>query len=447
MGLKYEDVAEQVLDMAKRQGRVQAEVFLLDSQELTIEVAQMNMENLKLAHERGVGLRVISDGRPGYAYSSDLSYPALQVLVKKALGNARQAEADPGWELPGPAGSYNFMELYDEETFLVPVEEKIKLAQSMEEAARSYDRRIKVTEKAVYHDAKYRVTIYNSMGLAGNYQGSYCGGYIVVVGQENGDSETGFGLHYSVKYRGIDPQKIGREAGEKAVRMLGAKPIPSGQMPVVLEPYTATNFLGILQAAFSAEAVLKEKSFLKGEEGKQVASSLVTIIDDGTLHERLGSSPFDGEGVPTSRTVLVEEGKLIGYLHNAYTAGKFGVSSTGNCVRSTYKSTPEVGTTNFFIKEGKACRNELVEELPYGLYITDVLGMHTANPVSGDFSIGASGLLIENGEFTRPFKGIAVAGNLKELLADIDAVADDLTFFMGKGAPTLRIKALSISGK
>jgi|GEM_PF-5280044 len=302
MESKNEVLAQQVLDMVKQQGPVLAEVFMLDSQEMTIEVAKMNVENLKLAQERGVGLRVIADSRLGYAYSSDLSLPALKKVVEKALANARETQADPNWVLPGPISSYEPMELYDEETFRVPVEEKIKLAQSMEEAARSYDHRVKFTERAVYVDARYRVTIVNSLGLAGSYQGSYCGGYIIVVGQENDDSQTGFGLQYNLKYRGLDPHKIGREAGEKAVRMLGAKTIPSAQIPVVLEPYTATNFLGILQSVFSAEAVLKGKSFFKGEEGKQVAGSQVTIIDDGTMNGRLGSSHFPYGSCRTRRT-------------------------------------------------------------------------------------------------------------------------------------------------
>ena len=364
----------------------------------------------------------------------------------KSFVNARQVEADPNWELPGPAGSYEKVDIYDQEIFDTPLEEKIELARSMEEAARGFDDRVKITDKAVYHDAGYSVMIYNTLGLAAQYQGSYCGGYAVVVGQENGESENGVALQYSLRYREIDPRKIGRDAGAKAVRMLGAQPVRSAHLPVVLDPYTVTSFLGVLQPAFSAEAALKEKTFLRGKEDQQVAGSIITIIDDGIMAGGLGSSPFDGEGVPCSRTVLVENGRLRNYLHSAYTANKLGVASTGNSVRGSFRNTPEVGTTNFFIKAGKTRRDDLIREVSYGLYITDVLGMHTANPISGDFSIGVSGLLIENGELTRPVKSVAAAGNLQELLADIDGVGDDLTFFLGKGSPTLRVKALSISG-
>ena len=186
---------------------------------------------------------------------------------------------------------------------------------------------------------------------------------------------------------------------------------------------------------------------MAGKEGKKVASPLVRIIDHGALPGQVGSSPFDSEGVPTGETVLVQDGELLGFLHNLYTASKLGVVSTGNAVRSSFKSTPEVGATNFYFDKGTVSREELIGEIKRGLYVTEVMGLHTANPISGDFSLGASGLLIENGELTTPVKGVAIAGNLQGLLLGIDAVADDLTFYVGQGAPTVRVQGLMISGK
>lgn len=442
----YGIIVEQVLEMAGKKGPIQAEVFLLDGQDLTIDVAEQKVENMKVARERGLGLRVISQERPGYAYTSDLSTDALQRVVDKAVNNARETAADPYWGLPERVFPYTSMDLYDEKTFQVPVEEKIILAQGIEEAARSYDPRITITEKAVYHDSNYRLWIYNSYGIRGHYQGSYCGGYAVVAAQDKGESQTGLHMQYRLAYDDLEPQIIGREAGRKSIQLLGAKTIGTARMPVVLDPYPATGFLGALQTAFSADAVLKGKSFLKGKEGKIVASPLLTIIDDGTLEGRLGSSPFDGEGVPASEKHLIKNGVLGGFLHNSYTARKMGVESTGNGVRGSYKTAPDIGTSNFFIRAGQVSRDTLLGDITKGLYITDILGMHTANPISGDFSLGASGLLIEKGRFTTPVKGIAIAGNLKDILLDIDAVADDLTFFVGRGSPTIRLKSLSISG-
>ncbi len=446
MGTGFDSIAEQVLGMAKTKGSLQAEVFLLDSQELTIEVAEKRLENLKLAQERGLGLRIVDNRRLGYAFTADLSPGSLEKVVDSALHNAQMVEQDPFWELPRPCDTYPELVTFDEKTFDAPIENKMELARQMETAARSYDKRVTITEKAVYQDSKYRVLIYNNRGVQVNYRGSYCGGYIVVVGQENGDSQTGFGMQFELFYHNLDPAKIGQEAGRKAIRMLGAQRIPSGVMPVVLDPHSVTSFMGVLQFAFSAEAVLKGKSFLQGLEGQTVASPLLTLVDDGTLDGGLGSSPFDGEGNPTSETMLLQNGKLSGFLHNGYTAKKMGACSTGNGVRNSYKMLPEVGTTNLYIKKGDLDPQEILQDIERGLLITDVMGIHTANPISGDFSIGASGILIENGRLTSPVKGVAVAGNLRNFLQDIDAVGNDLTFFAGKGAPTLRLKSLAVSG-
>ncbi|MDD2432961.1 MAG: TldD/PmbA family protein [Clostridia bacterium] len=440
-------IASQVLDLAKKKGAEIAEIFLLDSQELTIEVAKQEVENLKLAEEQGLGLRVISGNRLGYAYSADLSKESLRKTVEKAVHNSRLVAEDSAWDVAKPGERYAKLDLYDPEISEKHLEEKISLAQELEKAALATDSRVRQVEKAVYQDSVYRVSIFNSLGLEGNYQGSFCGLYGVAIGQEGEDAQTGFSMDFTLQYKELNPIKVGREAGKKAVQMLGGQTMPSAKLPVVLDPYVMVGILGVLQAAFSGEAVLKGTSFLAGKEGEKVASPLVRIIDHGALNGRLGSSPFDSEGTPTGETVLIKDGKLQGFLHNLYTARKTGVTSTGNAVRASYKSTPEVGTTNFYLEQGSVSRQELLGEIKQGLYVTEVMGLHTANSISGDFSLGAAGLLIENGELTSPIKGVALAGNLQDLLMGIDAVADDLTFYVGQGAPTVRIQGLTISGK
>ena len=267
-----------------------------------------------------------------------------------------------------------------------------------------------------------------------------------MVAAEGEDQQTGFGLQYRLKYKDLDPKQVGEEAAEKAVRMLGAKEINTQRATVVLDPYVATNFLGLIAPALSAEAVQKGRSLFAGKVGKSVGSSLLTIIDDGAMEGGVISAPMDGEGVPAGKTVLVDEGELRGYLHNTYTAAKDGVQSTGNGTRGSFKGTPEVGTTNFYIAPGNTPRDQLLSQVDKGLYITEVMGMHTANPISGDFSVGASGLWIENGQFTKPVRGVAIAGNIMDLLNAIDCIGSDMTFFVGKGSPTLRIARMTISG-
>jgi len=446
MSADYTDLARHVLDLACRQGAGQGEVYLIDEEELIIEVVNQQVENLKIAQDRGLGLRVLAGQRPGYAYTSDLSPAALAKVAESAVKNAAYSQADEHWELPKPGVAYPRLELFDAETFSVPLAEKIRLAQNMEEAARAVDPRIKITQKSVYFDSRYSVNIFNTEGIAASYSGSYCGAYIVVVAQDGSDSQSGFEQQLVLKFSELKPEETGEKAGRKAIRMLGAKSIASGRMPVILEPYTASRLLGLLPAVFSGDAVLKGKSFWQGRAGQQVASSLLTIVDDGALPGQLGSAPFDGEGVATGKTVLLEKGILQGFLHNTFTANKLGVKPTGNGVRGSYKGAPEVGITNFYLQNGTASVQEIYRDISKGLLVTELMGLHTANPITGDFSLGASGLLIENGQLTKPIRGILLAGNLQEVLRDVEAVGNDLTLFGNIGSPTIRFGAMSVSG-
>lgn len=442
----YDKLARRVMKTALKAGRLEAEVYLLDSRELSVEVADNKVENLKLAEEKGLGLRIIKDSTLGYAFTSDLSSKALDKVVEKALQNAGETPEDRYWQLTKPGMNYPKLNLYDENTFRISLEEKIELAKAIENAARKYDPRIVITEKAVYHDSQYHLSVFNTLGLAEGYRGSYCGGYAVVVAQDKGESETGFAMQYKPGFKDLFPDVIGREAGEKCIRMLGGKRIASARLPVVFDPYCMTSLMGLLLTPFSADAVIKGKSFFQDRIGKTVASPMLSIIDDGSMKDGLGSSPFDGEGSPTARTVLLDKGILRTFLHNNYTAHRLGAASTGNGVRYSYRSTPEVGLTNFYIEPGPLSHEKIIKDVAKGFYLTDLMGLHTANPISGDFSVGAAGLMIENGELTTPVKGVAVAGNLQEILNDIEAVGCDLTFYASKGAPTIRIKSLSISG-
>ncbi|HWI54368.1 MAG TPA: metallopeptidase TldD-related protein, partial [Desulfobacteria bacterium] len=256
----------------------------------------------------------------------------------------------------------------------------------------------------------------------------------------------GFALKLTLNFRELDPLRIGREAAQKAVRKLGAATVGTQKAVIVFDPYVATNFLGVIAPALSAEAVQKGKSLFGGRVGQTVASDKISIIDHGAMPGGISSAPFDGEGVPTSKTVLVQNGELKGFLHNTYTAAKDGVTSTGNGTRGSFKSTPEVGTTNFYIEPGPHSPDDMLKDISSGLYITDVMGMHTANPISGDFSVGAAGIWIENGKLTKPVRGVAIAGNILELLKEVEGVGSDLSFFGSKGSPTIRIAKMTVSG-
>lgn len=438
-------LAKKLVDRGLKMGAEQIEVFLSKSKELTIEVANGQIETLKNAEEHGVGVRVFVADCLGYAYSSDLSESALESTLNSAIFNAKKTTEDSFNKLPIQSETYPELDIYDPNIGTTAVEDKIARALQMERAAREHDARVKITESCTYQDAHYQVTIANSKGIAKSYEGAYCGMYAFVVAEEEGDAQTGFAMQFELKIADLDPITLGKKAASKAVRMLGAKHAETQKATIVLDPYVTTNFLGVLASAFSAEAVQKGKSFFAGKVNTQICSSLVQIIDDGALKGKVGSSPFDGEGVAMGRTELVKDGILKGYLHNTYTANKDGTNSTGNAIRS-FKGTPEVGITNLYIDAGKVTLEQLLSEIDQGFYITEVMGMHTANPISGDFSVGASGLFIENGKLTSAFRGAAIAGNLINLFKHIDCIADDLTFFVGRGAPTIRIAEMTISG-
>ncbi len=435
-----------VCERARRCGAAEVEAYLSENKEIAIEVRNQEVETMKLAREQGLGLRVIVAHKVGFAFTSDLSKEALEEIVRQALANAREVAEDPFRRLPPPSPQYPNLALDDPAIPDTPLEEKIKLAKTLEESGKTFDPRVKICERSAYEDVQTRIALVNTLGLASIYQATYCGLYLSLVAEENGDQQTGFAVQHSLRFHDLNPWELGREAAGRAVRMLGAKPVTTRKIPVILDPYVAVGFLNLLAPGLTAEAVQKGRSLFRGKVGRQVAAQKITLVDDGILPNGIASAPFDGEGSPMSRTVLIQEGVLQGFLHNTYTAAKDNTLSTGNGVRTSYKSTPEVGTTNFFIEPGNVSPGELISELQEGFYVTDVIGMHTANPISGDFSVGATGILIENGELTRPVRGVAIAGNIQEMLHQADGVGNDLRFFGSYGSPTIRIARLSVSG-
>lgn len=442
---EYLALAERVVEKASKGGAA-AEAYISAGEELSIEIRNQEIEALTTARERGLGLRVIIEGRVGFAYTTDFSQAALDETVERALANAGKATPDEYNCLPAAAGEYPRLDLFDPEIDRKPLKDKIELAREIERQARATDPRVKITESCSYSDSRYIVALVNSQGVSATYYGASCGASIFVVAAEGDESQTGFSLASSLKIADLDPAKIGREGATRAVRLLGAQRIPTQRAPVIFDPYVTANFLVVIAPALAADAVQKGKSLFRGKVGEVVASPAVNIIDDGRLPRGIASAPFDGEGVPTERTVLIQNGTLQGFLHNTYTAAREGVRSTGNGARGSFKITPEVGTTNFYLAAGDRAPEDLIKEVSRGLYVTDVLGMHTANPISGDFSVGVMGLWIENGQFAGPVRGVAIAGNIIGLLKSIEAVGSDLTFFGATGAPTIRIASMCISG-
>jgi len=442
----FANIGEYACGLAKSSGVIEAEAYLSRNDEIHIEVRDGLVETMKLAQEQGLGLRVMLAGRAGFAFTTELTREAIQEIVKQAIANARATVEDPYRKLPPPSPAYPELDLFDSTIIDSSITEKIKLAQTLEEAAKACDSRVKIIESSSYQDGQATVFLVNTLGQKNIYRSSYCGLSISLVAEEGTDQQTGFAMDYRLRLKGLNPLQLGQEAAARATRMLGAKPVTTRQVPVILEPYVAVGFFNLLGSALTAEAVQKGRSFFRGKEGQKVASEKINLIDDGLLPDGLATAPFDGEGVPASRTVLIQGGVLKGFLYNVYTAAKDNVASTGNGIRSSFRSTPEVGTSNFFCEPGDTLVKTMIGELKEGFYVTEVIGMHTANPISGDFSMGATGILIENGELTRPVRGVAIAGNIQELLQQVDSVGNDLKFFGGHGSPSIRVAQMSVGG-
>lgn len=430
-----------------RQKNIEAEAYMLYNRELSLDVHDSQVENLKEAEEIGIGIRIINNGRMGFAYSSDLSKQAVEEAVQDAINISGYMPSDPYNHLPQPFSAYNELAIYDPAIASTSMNEKIEMARETERMARAYDPRIKLVERAGYEDTEYLSMVMNTKGLHAMARGNSAALYISLVAQEENDSQNGFSVLTRRNIADLLPEQVGPDAAYRAVRSLQAKSFPSGCLPCIMEPYVVTRFMALLAPSLQGDAVLKGKSRLAGKIGEQVASAAVSIIDDASLPKGIASFPFDGEGVPAQRNSLIENGCLRAFLYDNYSGRKAGHESTGNGQRGSFRNLPSVGTSNFIMSPGSKSPEELIKDIESGLLITEVMGLHTANPISGDFSLGAAGIAIQAGQLTQAVRGITIAGNLHSLLQDIEAIGADLRYYGAKAAPSIRLNSISIAGE
>lgn len=425
-----------------------AEVFLRSSSATSIEVKDQVVDALDRARDHGAGLRVIAGGRLGFAFTTDLSGGALDLLVRSAVTNAGFTEPDPYVALPSRSDEvYPTVAIYDPNIPTMSQREQIERVMALEREAFAVDRRVKRIRKASASFASAETVIMNSCGSVVSYASTACSASIEVVAEEKGESQAGSDYDVNRFYHKLRIEETGRRAAQRALDLLGAKSIPSVKAPVVLEADVAQEFLSIMASGFSAENVQKKRSLFTGKLDQQVAASIITIRDDGQLKGGLGTAPADDEAVPMKRKTVVAEGRLALFLYNAYTAAKDKTVSTGNGIRGGFKGLPGVGVTNLYIEPGECSLDSLIEQAGSGLLVTEVMGMHTANPISGDFSVGATGCWIEKGVKAYPVREITIAGNILDIMKNVDAVGGDLRFSGRIGSPSLLLKEISISGK
>jgi PmbA protein len=441
-------IGESVLARCKAQGAEDAELYISRGTEFTVRVYKGEIESLVSAESRGIGLRTFREHRVGFSYTSDFEPAALDSLVDEALLNGRYNHADEANVLPEPRPFDPLGGLASPALARVDPQRKIDFALEMERRATSLDARVRRVSDAMYSDGSGQVEIYNSRGLEASFDRTVAYGVLETIAEQDSEMQSGFAFTHGRDMDQLDLAGVVKEAVENAAGLLGAKPVPTASVPLVLHPHAAAMILGVLASSFSADAVIKRRSLLAGKVGEQVAAKIVTITDDPRFPEGLASRPFDGEGVPTARNELIAAGILKGYLHNTYTAMRTHCQSTGSAVRS-YKSVPEVGVSNLVLKPGDLSREALLARVSNGLHVSQLSGLNTVNSVSGEFSLGLTGHWIENGHLTRPVKELTVAGNVITLLKKVVAVADDLRFMFAGGfcgSPTVLIEELPVGG-
>jgi len=421
-----EAVAARARDAALSAGAGDAEAFVEDSSGVEIRVYDGEVESLSESAARGVGLRAWLDGRTGYAYGTDLGDAGIGEVAAGAVETARISDPD---EFAGPpdlkaAAMPTIAGIHDPSLAQWATEQKVELAQGIERACRATDERVAAIEQTVYADEEERVAIASSGGLEGSYASTTCYAYLQAIAGEDSERETGLGFGVARAPSGLDPEAIGVEAAERATSLLGATKPRSRTCPVVLDETVAASFMGFIGGVLCADAVQRGRSPFAGRLGDEIAAPALTLADDGTDPEGPASAPFDGEGTPRSRTPLIEAGALRTYLHDAYTARRGGEQTTGNAARAGYRSAPSVSTSNLVISPGDASLDDLLADAEGGIYVTDVAGLHSGvNPVSGTFSVGASGREISGGALAAPHTEFTIASDLVSMLAAVRAAA------------------------
>jgi PmbA protein len=441
------DLLADLLQQATRRGATAADAFVVEDQSFSAQVRLGQVDTVKHAREQHMALRVFVGQSVAAASSSDLSRESVTRLVDEAVSLARVTSPDDKSGLPDAselARRVPDLDLRDRSGHDLSPEDKIELARRCEAAALAADPRITNSEGGDFGDRRARYAYATSHGFSGEYETSSFSLSVAPVAAENGQMQRDYWYHVTRKRAQLEaPEDIGRTAARRTVRRLGARQVKTTEVPVIFDPDMAATLVRHISGAASGPALYRRASFLVGKLGERIAAPSITIVDDGTIPGALGSRPFDGEGLPVRRTVIVEQGVLRSYLLDTYTGRKLGLPSTHHAARDG--SGVGVSTTNLYLAAGSTDPAEMIRSVKNGLYVTELIGFGV-NGVTGDYSRGAVGLWIENGELAYPVEEITVAGNLLEMLNAVEAVGNDLVFRDRTAAPTLLIGRMTVAG-
>jgi len=443
-------VARRAVEAATRAGASEAEAYVSREGGREVRVHGGEVESLTAATQSGVGVRAWSGHRVGYAFGTDFSEEGVRGIAARAAEAAAVADEDEFAAPPQPAEFEALAGLSDPSAGEWETARVAELALAVERTALAADERLVGVETTLYADSKEQIAIASSTGVAGEYETSTCYAYLQALAEGEGARETGLGFGLARGPDGLDPEAIGAEGAARALEMIGAAKPESRACPVVLEETVAASFVGLVGGALSAKAVQRGRSPFAGRLDEAVASSAFALHDDGRDPAGPASAPFDAEGVPRRRTALIEDGGLRSYLFDTYTANREGVSSTGNAARLGYRSLPSVSTSNLVVARGSLTLEELLAEAGEGVYVTDVAGLHSGvNPVTGVFSVGASGRIIRDGALAEPVREFTIAGELAGMLGAVSAAGAEARWVPFGGSvstPPLLIAEMAISG-
>jgi len=424
----------------------QFEIYFQHSKTLRIDSKDQAVDSLTHAEDAGISIRLLKDQRMGFSYTTSLDAQSILQAVDHAYEVASFMPEDP---LNGLHSFENFVypevDHLDTQGLKLSLEQKIELAQSLERMCRKTDSRIRAVRSASLSETQQKTQIIDSTGEHIEHESTHYTASVSCKAEAHGDQQMGSEFAFSHFIDSLPLESVAQSAAHFAIELLGAQAAPTMKCPAILRNSVVTELLEFLSSSFSAEEIDKKRSMLGGKKGEPLFSDQISIIHDGLLAGGMGTAPFDAEGTPMSKTLLVDQGFIQEFLYDPYYARKLGSSATGCSVRGI-KSPPSIGFTNLYISPGRKSYETLLAGISKGILITDLMGVHTANPVTGDFSLGASGILIENGRLGQPVRGFAVAGNVLELFRRVTDVGSDLKFYGKVGAPSLRLSEISVGG-
>jgi PmbA protein len=445
------DLAQRVAGAARPDEEVEA--YVVRSRETEVRVFDGDVESLSIAGVEGVGVRVVRDRRQGFAWAGSLETGVVDETLDEARDNAAFGEPDEWNGLPSPADFEAIvpaeLDVWRESLLSVPPDAKVALALELERATRAADARVRGVESAGYGDTAIEAAVASSLGVAAANRRTMCSCSSFAMAGDGSDTQTGYGFSAGRAFDDLDAAAAARTSAERAVRLLGATKPRTRRLPVILDPLVTRSLLAILGSALGGEAVLKNRSMLVGRDGEQIAAPAVTLRDDPTVPDALGAAGHDAEGVPTRPVDLIAGGVLRGYLQNTYTGRRSGTATTGSAVRGGFKSTPGVGARALSLEPGPHGPDEILASVPEALYVQSVSGLHSGtNPVSGDFSVGAEGLMVRGGALAEPVREVTIASTLQRILLDVGEIGSDLTWLPGGGAGmTLLVTEMTMSGE